>query len=284
MYKRQGLAPSWSPDSQWLTYSKTLKSHMRAVYLYSLADGKTTQVTDGMSDAESPVFDKNGKYLYFTASTNSGAAMEPDIQSFSRPVTASVYVVVLSKAEASPLAPESDEEKKPDAKKDESKKDDAKDAKKDDAKKDDAKKDDKDKDKDKSAEKVEVKVDLETIGQRILPLPMPARRYVGLATGKDGVVYAAEAPAPGTPGPVAMTIHRFDLNKRKADTVLSGVRNVQVSFTGEKLLYQQGDKWTIADAPAPPGDAPDAPPAKPGNENCLLYTSTGAPNCSVSFW
>jgi tricorn protease len=66
-----------------------------------------------------------------------------------------------------------------------------------------------------------------------------------------------------------MTIHRFDLNKRKADTVLSGVRNVQVSFTGEKLLYQQGDKWTIADAPAPPADAPDAPPAKPGNEKAL---------------
>ena len=28
-----------------------------------------------MSDAENPVFDKNGKYLYFTASTNAGAAM-----------------------------------------------------------------------------------------------------------------------------------------------------------------------------------------------------------------
>ena len=241
-YNGDGLTPSWSPDSQWLTYSKTLKSHMQAIYLYSLADGKTTQVTDGMSDAESPVFDKNGKYLYFMASTNSGAAMEPDIESFSRPVTSTVYVVVLSKTEPSPLAPESDDEKK-----------------KDEGKKDEAKKE----------EKVEVKVDLETIGQRILPLPLPARRYVGIATGKTGVVYAAEAPPPGTPGPFTMTIHRYDLSKRKADTVLSGVRNVQVSFSGEKLLYQQGDKWTIADAPAPPSDSPDGPPPKPGNEKAL---------------
>ena len=262
-----GLAPAWSPDSQWLTYSKTLKSHMQAVYLYSLADGKSTQVTDGMSDAESPVFDKSGKYLYFTASTNSGAAMQPDIESFARPVTASVYAVVLSKSEASPLAPESDEEKKPDVKKDEAKKDEAKDVKKDDSKGDTAKKDDKDKSADK--DKVEVKVDLEVIGQRILPLPMPARRYVGLATGKAGVVYAAEGPVPGTPGPFTVTIHRFDLNKRKTDTVLSGARNVQMSFTGERMLYQQGDKWTIADVPAPPADAPDAPPAKPGNEKTL---------------
>ena len=196
---------------------------MQAIHLYSLADGKTTQVTDGMSDAESPAFDKNGKYLYFTASTNSGAAMEPDIQSFARPVTASVYVVVLSKTEPSPLEPESDEEKKPEVKKDEPKKDEAK---KDEASKGDAKKDDKDKDKDKSAEKVEVKVDLENIGQRILPLPMPARRYIGLVAGKAGVVYVAEGPAPGTPGPFTVTIHRFDLNKRKTDTVLSGVRRL----------------------------------------------------------
>ena len=38
---------------------------MAAIYLYSLADAKSTQVTDGMSDAENPVFDRNGKYLYF---------------------------------------------------------------------------------------------------------------------------------------------------------------------------------------------------------------------------
>ncbi|HUB82290.1 MAG TPA: PDZ domain-containing protein [Bryobacteraceae bacterium] len=247
-YNGDGLAPSWSPDSQWLAYSKTLKSHMQAIYLYSLASGKSTQVTDGLSDAENPDFDKGGKYLYFTASTNSGAAMEPDIEGFSRPVSATVYLVVLSKTEASPFAPESDDEKK-----------------KDEAKKDEPKKDDKDK----SAEKVEVKIDLENIGQRILALPMPARRYIAVAAGKAGVVYVSEAPPPRTPGPFAMTIHRFDLNKRKADTVLSGAGDFHVSASGEKLLFKQGDKWTIADAPAPPSDSPDGPPAKPGNQKAL---------------
>ncbi len=54
----------WSPDSRWLTYTKQLKSHMNAVFVYSLETAKATQVTDGMSDARYPVFDKNGKYLY----------------------------------------------------------------------------------------------------------------------------------------------------------------------------------------------------------------------------
>jgi len=83
-YSSTGLEPSWSPDSKWLAYSKTLKSHMAAIYFYSLAEGKPVQITDGMSDAENPVFDKSGKHLYFTASTNSGASMQPDIESFSR--------------------------------------------------------------------------------------------------------------------------------------------------------------------------------------------------------
>jgi tricorn protease len=248
-----GLAAAWSADSQWLTYSKTLKSHMAAIYLYSVVTGKSTQVTDGMSDAENPVFDKNGKYLYFTASTNSGVAMQPDIESFSRPVTASVYMVVLGKTEASPFAPESDDEKKKEE------------PKKDDVKKDDK---DKDKDKDKAAEKVEVKVDLEKIGQRVLALPMPPLRYVGLEAGKAGVVYAIEA-GPFTPqAPPLMTVHRFDLSKRKTDVVMGGVKTFQMSFSGEKMLYQQDDKWSIAEPPPMP-DGPDGPPPKPGNEKTL---------------
>ena len=31
---------SWSPDSKWITYSKNLPSHLRAIFVYSLADKK----------------------------------------------------------------------------------------------------------------------------------------------------------------------------------------------------------------------------------------------------
>ena len=250
-----GLAPAWSPDSLWLTYTKSLKNYMSAIHLYSLASGKTTQVTDGMSDAQNPIFDKNGKYLYFTASTSSGPARQPDIESRGHPFSASVYVIVLSKSEPSPLAPESDDEKKKDE------------AKKDDAKKDEKDKD-KDKDKEKSAEKVDVKIDLENIGQRILALPVPPARYDALLAGKAGVIYIAEGPPPLRGGERTYTIHRFDLTKRKSDVVIGGVRAFQISFSGEKMLYQQDDKWTIAEPP-PMLEASDAPPPKPGNQKTL---------------
>ena len=91
---------------------------MHAVFVYSLEQSKSFQVTDGMSDASYPSFDKNGKYLYFTASTEHRAYHGGlDMSSDEHRVTRSVYVAVLSKDENSPLAPESDEEKPKDEKK-----------------------------------------------------------------------------------------------------------------------------------------------------------------------
>ena len=73
------LNQTWSPDSKWVAYDKQLPSGQHAVFVYSLEQGKSFQITDGMSDALYPAFDKNGKYLYFTASTDvalSGAYLD----------------------------------------------------------------------------------------------------------------------------------------------------------------------------------------------------------------
>src|SRR6185369_2991806 len=113
------LDPQWSPDSKWITYTKQLKNRLGAVFVYSLDTGKSSQVTDGLSDSRFASFDKNGKYLYFTASTDVGPTTGwLDMSSFGHPVSRSAYVLVLSKTEPSPLAPQSDEEKIQDAKKD----------------------------------------------------------------------------------------------------------------------------------------------------------------------
>ena len=106
------LNPAWSPDSRWLVYTKQLRNYLHAVFAYSLEQAKTYQLTDGMSDALYAAFDKEGKYLYFTASTNTALSTGwLDMTSLQHPVTRSVYVMVLKKDLPSPLAPESDEEK-----------------------------------------------------------------------------------------------------------------------------------------------------------------------------
>ncbi len=249
------MAEAWSPDAKWIAYLKNLRNLRKALYLYSLEQDKAFQVTDGMSDAAMPVFDVNGKYLYFTASTDVGlTATNGDLSSLGHPVTRSAYVVVLDKTLPSPLPPESDEEKSAEDKAAKDAKD-AKEAKTDDkAEKSKDSKDTKDKDtkdsKDKDKKPVVVKVDIDNIGQRILALPLPAKNYVGMWPGKEGILFLAEGPSVmpfGGDGPPPFTIQKFDLSKRKAEKAVEGASRFTVSANGEKMLYLQGDTWTIAE-------------------------------------
>jgi tricorn protease len=252
------MEPNWSSDSRWLTYTKQLPNLLRAVFLYSLETGKTSQVTDGMSDARYPVFDKSGKYLYFTASTNLGPAISfADLSGIAHQSTRSVYLAVLRNDIPSPLAPESDEEKVTEEKKAEDKKDAAKPADKPEEKqaaaaageaaKPPAKK-----------EPEPLRIDLDGIDQRVIALPIPTRSYTGLTVGKTNLLFILEQPL-GAAAP-GQTVHKYDLEKRKFDKALDGVLSFQVSANGEKVLYRQGfTNWMIR-----PIAALGAPPAPGG--------------------
>jgi tricorn protease len=259
-YEGASFNAAWAPDSKWLAYTKQLPNHLHAVVIYSVDQKKTVQVTDGMSDALYPIFDPNGKYLYFTASTDVGlSAVGFDMSSNEHPITRSAYVVVLDKELPSPLAPESDEERIGREKVSGTDID-----KKDDKAKDDKAKDDKAKDEKAKDKPVIVKIDPAGIGQRILALPVPARNYVSMLPGKTGILYLAEAPLVVRESDfenLKVTVQRFDLSKRKVEKFLDDVNGFAVSLDGEKILYRRTDQWTIAGTAEPP--VPEAKP-KPG--------------------
>jgi tricorn protease len=249
------FSPVWSTDSKWIAYARDLDNQLDAIFLYSLDTHKFTQVTDGMSDATNPAFDQNGKYLYFLASTNDGPSDAGiDLSSLDRAESNAPYVVVLAKDGASPVPPESDDEKPKDEKKPDSEKSsdnekkDAKPSAKNETKSDD--KDKKDADKDKPAA---VTIDLDGIGNRILSLPIPARRYSDLFAGKAGVLYLAEGSSIGRSsnedgGPGIQALWKFTLEKREPESVLSKLDAFEVSTDGTKVLYARKGGWTIAPA------------------------------------
>jgi tricorn protease len=267
------VVPNWSPDSRWITYTKVLPSQMSAVFVYSVETKKATQITDGMSDALYPAFDKSGKYLYFTASTDLGpGASWLDMSGMNRPVSRTAYVVVLRKDLPSPLAPESDEEKTAAEKKAEKAEDEGKDestSSDDDAQSgkgpardgkavperqpkqkqaEDAKKTDDTEDK----KPPRVDIDFDRITQRTLALPIPAENYVGLVAGKRGIFHLVQAPRVlPLDGPTPLDVKRFVLKTRKLEDILSGADDVTVAAGGEKLLYKKKDEWFIQGAESP---------------------------------
>ena len=229
------IDPVWSPDSRWIAYSKRLDSLYHAIMVYSLETGETHQVTDAMSDAIAPAWDRNGKYLYFLVSTNYGLTSGwLDLSSIEAQLRREVYFAVLPADLPSPLLPESDEEVIEDAA--------------------DGGVDDGDEEASEAGDTadeddgVTVRIDFEGLDQRILSLGLPARRYVATMAGPDETLFYAEQD----PDTLALTLHKYTFEDEESTVFVEGVSRATVSADGEKLLYDSGGSWSLVGTAAPP--------------------------------
>lgn len=265
------LDPAWSADSRWIAYTKQLRNYLRAVFVYSLAERNSRQVTDGRSDATSPRFDRSGKYLYFLASTSVGLSQGwLDMTSMARSVTSSVWAAVLRKDLPSPVAPESDEEGT-----------DEKDAA---AKTKDGKTEEKEAEDKKTAEDRKTKekkppepvtIDFEGLDQRIVSLPIDRANYAALEAGAEGILFLVANPTVLTDEDYAefeeappQNVFRFELKKRKTEKLLEkldggspvygGLTTFLLSSDGTKMLFSQGKKWFVTDSEKAPKEGDGA--------------------------
>ncbi len=218
---------SWSSDSRWIVYNKKLKNNLRAIHVFDVAAGKATQITDGRSEAANPAFSRDGKYIFFTASTNYGRSVGwLDMSSYENPVVNNIYAIVLSKNAASLLAPESDEEAtKPDTV----------------GKTPPA--DPKalpEKPKTEPLPK-QVMIDFDGIQQRIVALALPSSNYYNLSGLTEGKLYYISANAAGE-----TALNSYDIAKRKSETVADNTGNYVIAADGKKLLYVAGGTYGIA--------------------------------------
>ena len=240
----RSLKAAWSPDSMWVAYALSNRAAYRRVYVYSLADGNSHAVTDGLSDATEPVFDPSGKYLFFFVSTDAGPVNQWFAQSNAdMRAERSLYLAVLKKGVPSPLTKESDEEKGTEEKPAQ-------------------------KAKPASSEKAKaesVKIDFDGLDQRILALPVTAANLRSLQAGSAGQVYFLSLPSvpPRNATELAGALHRFDLSKRKDETILSGISGYWLSREGKKALTRMPpETWSIVELPASAaGPGPGAGPA-----------------------
>jgi tricorn protease len=214
---------AWSPDSQWVAYSKAAENHYGVIDLYSLADHKITPVTTSFTNSWDPVFDPAGKYLYFLSTRDYNEVLGVFDFEFSNPKATRVYVVTLRADLPSPLAPQSDEsgEKK-------------------------AEKPAAEKEKEKPGTPPQAptppkdfRIDLAGIADRVVALPIPPANMNRLGAAKDRVFYVTQ-PIEGLSGPLpgeSTAIHVYDLDKRKDHVLIQNADNYALSFDGEKLLY-----------------------------------------------
>ncbi|MBZ5707195.1 MAG: PDZ domain-containing protein [Acidobacteriia bacterium] len=259
---------SWSPDSKWLAYDKPSENFYSVVYLYSLADRKITAVTTSMTNSYAPIFDPDGKYLYFLSDRDFNEVLGNVDFEFANPKTTRVYIATLHKDEPSPFPALSDEAQ---IKKEEAPAPEAS-AKEEKGGKEKSKKKEEEKPKEAKEAPKEFRIDLDGLQDRVVALPTEAAVIRTFAAAK-GYVYYSTTAIQGLSGPIpgeSSALHAYDLKERKEKTLIEGVERFAISFDGSKVLYEAdggpgGHSYGIIDA------KPDGP--KKAGEGALNLSS-----------
>jgi tricorn protease len=207
---------SFSPDSQWLAYAAEQKTaEMRSIRLVELASGTITAVTGHRFDDFQPAFSLDGKYLAFLSARTFDPVYDSHAFDLSFPLAIRPYLVTLAADTPSPFDPElAGQASRPPAGSED------------------------------AAAATPVRVDLEDIGERIVPFPVPAGRMEKLRAVKAGFLWT-DAPVAGElgearlpEGDIRPSVQLWDFAKRKCVQLAEHVDAVHVAADGSALVLR----------------------------------------------
>ena len=217
---------NWSPDSNWLAYSKTGANGFRQIMVWSREDDGVRGMTNPLADAFSPTWDRDREHFYFLASTDValGTGWANTSAMNSRPVYGA-YIINLTEEGDSPFRPRSDEEAKPEEALDEQ-----------------ADSEEESSSAEEESEPV-IAISFDDIERRTMAMPIPTRNYPMMVSGPAGTVFVGEQ----MPNSRNMRLHKFSLEDRESKQFVENVSDVSVSADANKMLLKQGDNWQLAD-------------------------------------
>ncbi len=227
---------AWSPDSRWITFTRTDDDGRVNVYLYDTETKTSARISDDWYQAYGSVFSPDGKYLYYVSSRDFNPTYSNTEWNHSYSDMDKVYLVTLAKSTPSPLGPKNDEvQVKIDSA-----------AVKAPATNTGKTKEKTKKEEPKPAEKPKVAptvIDLEGIQNRVVALPVAAGNYYGLSAVEDAVYYVMNS----TSEP-ASKLKVFNL-KDKKETVIGEYGSYVVSADRKKMLINKGRDYAVVDLP-----------------------------------
>lgn len=207
----------FSPDSRWLAYAKVNRSNNSSIWLYSIAEGKAYQLTGDESRERAPVFDPNGRWLYFLSDRDYNLTFSAFEFNFLYTNATRVYAASLQ-ADGEPFYRNLSDEVG--ASKDES-------------------------EKSGKAGKAPLRIDLPGFNQRIQALKFAPANYDGLGAGQEGVYVVAFAGGAGGNGGAELKYLGRDAGEPISYGAISGY---DVSSDGKKLLLRRGKDFALIDA------------------------------------
>ncbi|MCF6342925.1 MAG: PDZ domain-containing protein [Bacteroidales bacterium] len=222
---------NWSPDSRWIAYTLPFQNTVSKVMVFDTQSGETHQITDDWYNASNPVFDTDGKYLFFTSARDFNPIYSwTEWNHAYRDMTA-IYFVTLQKGTPSPFEAVNDEVS---VKKEEKS-----------AEADKKKKKDKGNNKDGEAKKDDkaVNIDFDGILDRVIKLPGKPGSYWNLSPIGNNIYYVFSSSK--SQGP-QMKLYNLKTQKEKD---LGKVGSFVISANHKKMLVSVSGKRAIIDLP-----------------------------------
>ncbi|MBV4190625.1 PDZ domain-containing protein [Bacteroides fragilis] len=209
---------TFSPDSEWLTYTRMGKNEINVVYVYNIAEKKEYPVTDKWYNSSSPVFSADGKYLIFSSARDFNPTYGSLEWNHVYNNMYGVYIALLSKDTSSPFmqkdaevaaanaAPKSGDKKPADKKE--------------------------------VADASLVKFDPDGITDRIVRLPLSPSYYGNFYSDGNKVYYWGRG---GT--------KMYDLVSQKEESIADGA-SMDVTYDGKKALFFKGRQIYVTNLPS----------------------------------
>ncbi|WP_181782038.1 S41 family peptidase, partial [Pseudonocardia pini] len=224
-----GLA--FSPDSRWLAYEDPIEPGLSRIMLVDLSDDSLTAVTEPRFVDTDPVFTTDGRYLAFLSRRSFDPIYDEHSFDLTFPASWRPFLVPLAARTPSPFG--SGPDGRPVSGADEEPEDPPA------TEEEPAAKEEK-----KKEGPPETVVDVEGLVDRVVPIPVAEGRYRGLGAAKDCLLWLS-VPVTGVlgdgradgedPKPV---LERFDLKRRKVDTIADPAHGYAVSGDGNRLVVR----------------------------------------------
>ncbi len=234
---------TWSPDSKWLAFSLSDENGFRSLHLWGVDEGRLRRVTGEEFNESEPVWDPDGKYLYYFSDREYAPQISNVEWNFAGNKTTGIFAMALRKDVPHPFPPQSDEVKVEEKPKEE---------KKAEEKKAEEKKEGEDKaegEGEKKPEKEPLRIDFDGIETRVARVPVPPDNYRGLLAGKGSLFYVKTGPFYyGRPSGESPSLLAFDVKERKVETISQNAGGYVMSPDGSKLLVREGGSFSIYDA------------------------------------
>lgn len=215
---------SYSRDGAFLTYRRAESNGHGAIWLYDIKQKEAVRVTTGFDNDSDPVFDPDGRWLYFSSARNYDLVGDAHEHRYVQRETQLLYAVRLQEDGPDVIPPRSDEEVGDDGPVIEVDEDDEKAAKQ-------AKKAERKKKRKVVVDAASLVVDTDGIMERVQRLPIEPGVYWGLDATSDGLLFMHR---PGGNG--GSSLMQYDLEEQEVTTVLADCVGYQLAVSGEKLL------------------------------------------------